>query len=421
MRRLAALFLASAVALPAGAQTIAITGGTVYPVSGPKIENGTVLIRDGRIAAVGANVSIPADAQRVDATGKWVTPGLVVTNSRLGLSEVGAVNNTVDVSARGREGIAAAFRVWEGLDPKSWHWSDALDQGVTGTVVTPGGGLVSGQAAYLDLTGGTVVDMLRRPSVAMVVSPSTDQGPSAPQSRGEVTMRLRELFEDVRAYGRNRSAYDQGNTREFGASRLDLEAMQPVLRGTLPLMINADRASDIEAVLLLAKEYGFRPIITSGAEAWMVAKELAAAKVPVITAGFKNIPSSFAARSTRPDNAALLRKAGVQVVLVNDTYGSTEHFAVGNVRFEAGGAVANGMSWDDALRALTLAPAEVFGVGDRVGTLQAGRDANVVVWSGDPFEFSTNAERVFVKGVLKEQRSRQEQLMDRYKTVPPKY
>ena len=160
-------------------------------------------------------------------------------------------------------------------------------------------------------------------------------------------------------------------------------------------------------------------MIGGGAEAWMMADKLAAARIPVFTGAMNNIPGGFAALGQRQENAALLRKAGVQVALIGNAGGGDEEaFNVRNLKQEAGNAVAYGMTWDDALRAVTLAPAEFFGVADRVGSLQAGRAANVVIWSGDPFEFTTRAERVFVRGREYTERTRQDLLTDRYKALP---
>jgi imidazolonepropionase-like amidohydrolase len=173
-----------------------------------------------------------------------------------------------------------------------------------------------------------------------------------------------------------------------------------------------DRASDIEAALELAREYKVRLMILGGAEAWMVADQLAAAKVPVITGAQENIPLSFSSLGARQENAALLRQAGVSVII---TAGTVETFNVRNVRQHAGNAVAYGLPWDEALRAVTQAPAEAFGVGAAVGSLAVGREGNVVVWDGDPFEFSTQAVHVFVQGKDVRAPSRQDLLIEKYK------
>jgi imidazolonepropionase-like amidohydrolase len=289
--------------------------------------------------------------------------------------------------------------------------------------VVPSSGLIAGQSALVDLVDGTVTEMVRRAPAAMVatLTPPGGQG-NVPASRGEVQVRLREILSDVRAYQRNRAAYERNESRELAVSRADLEALIPVLQGRVPMLVQADRASDIDAALRLSREFGFRLIVAGGAEAWQVADRLKAANVPVLTGAMNNIPGSFSSLGTRQENVALLRRAGVPVVVIGNAGGGDEEsFNVRNVRFEAGNAVAYGATWDDALRAVTLTPAEVFGVADRIGSLAVGKDANVVVWSGDPFEFATQAEHVFIRGRSVKAPSRQDQLMERYKTLPPGY
>lgn len=415
--------LGTALLLPlaGGAQTIAITGGKVFTVSGATIENGTVIIRDGKIIAVGSGLAIPAGAQKVDATGKWVTPGLVNASTILGLSEIGAVAGTNDASAQGHDNIAAAFQVADGLNPASVLLSATREDGITSVVVHPGRGLFAGQSAVIEIVDGSASDMIVKSPAAMVANLDDARAVGA-ASRGEMLMHMREVLDDARSYARRRAEYERAQTRPFAATRLDLEALQPVLAGRVPLLVEVDKASDIEAALRIAHDYGIRVIIGGGEEAWMVARQLVAAHASVLTGAMNNIPRGFNSLGARQENAALLRAAGVPVALIgNAGGGGEEQFNVRNVRYEAGNAVAYGMKWDDALRAITLAPAEIFGVSERIGSLQAGRDANVVVWSGDPFEFATRAEHVFVRGKEYHDVSRQDLLVQRYKQLPPDY
>ena len=422
MRARAVLFVLAAIVVPAlGAQTIAITGGRVHPVSGPTIENGTVLMRDGVIVAVGSNVAIPADAQRIDATGKVVTPGLFNAATQLTLTEIGAVGATRESQARGREGIAAAFRPWEGLNPTSVMISPARNAGVTSVLIGPSGGLISGQAAVIHLVPGTAAEMVLRAPVGMVATIGPARGPQG-SPRAESLMRLREILDDARVYRTRRADFERAQTRQLAAGRLDLEAMLPVLDGRVPMLVQVDKASDIESAMALAREYGFKLVVIGGAEAWQIAPKLAAARIPVLTGAMNNIPESFAALGQRQENAAILSRAGVAVSVIGNAGGGDEEaFNVRNVRFEAGNAVAYGMDWNAALRAITLTPAETFGVADRVGSLAAGKVADVVIWSGDPLEFASQPERVFVRGQEHRQPSRQDLLQERYKTLPPNY
>ena len=418
--RAGALALLALVSAPLSAQTIAITGGRVHTVSGAPIENGTVIIRDGRIAQVGTGLAIPADARRIDAAGKWVTPGLINAATRLGIGEVSQENQTQDANARGRDGIAASFTAWDALNPMSPMWIPARQEGVTTVVVAPGGGIVSGQAAVVDIVEGSASDMMVRAPVAMVAQIGGQF--AGLSSRAEVLARVRELLDDTRQYARRRADFERAATRPFIAHRLDLEAMIPVVEGRMPLIVVADRASDIENAIKLGADFNLRVIIAGGAESWMVADKLAAARVPVMIGAMNNIPGSFNNLGSYQEAAGLLRRAGVDVILINDSGVSDGlGFNVRNIKQEAGNAVAYGMSWDDALRSVTLTPARVLGIADRYGSLEAGKVANVVVWSGDPFEFSSRAETVIVRGREINTPSRQDLLQRRYQTLPPDY
>ena len=404
------------------AQTIAITGGTVYPVSGAKIENATVLIRDGRIAAVGANVAVPAGATRIDASGKWVTPGLINGAGQMGLREIGAVDATNEYTQRGTD-VAAAFNVLEGINPASTLIAVNRMEGVTSTLAVPGHlgvplpsrGLIWGQAALIDLDGATIETMQIRSPAAMVANLSESAKDAGGGSRAGVAQRLRRVLSDAREYATRRADYRRRQIQDLSASAADLEALQPVLRGELPLIVVANRRSDIETALRIAKEYKLRLILAGVAEGWMIAGEIAAAGVPVLVEPMDNIPS-FDALGIRYENAPLLAKGGVKVALMETATENTR-----DLRQQAGNAVASGMPWEQALRAVTLTPAEAFGVAGQYGSLEVGKVANVVVWTGDPFEFSTGVEHVYIRGREIPLRSRQTELLERYRTLPPKY
>jgi imidazolonepropionase-like amidohydrolase len=417
MSRLCAACLVSfAIAAPAAAQTLALTGAKVFPVSQPPIENATVVIVGGKITAVGANVPIPAHAERIDVRNCWITPGLIDPVTVLGVVEIGAVPQSNDARAKGDKSVAAAFRVWDALNPASMLWAPTRNEGVTTVGVVPTGGLIAGQAAVVDLVDGTAAQMLRRRPAALAAQLQSGAAADT-SSRGEVLLRLRELLQDAKVYSTHRQAYDTARTRTFATTRPNLEALVPVVTGQLPLMLSVDRAADIATALDLAHEFTLKLVLVGAEEGWMLADRIAAAHVPVITGALDNIPGSFATLGARQENAALLQRAGVRVAL--STGG--ESFNVRNLKQHAGNAVAYGLSWDDALRAVTMAPAEILGVSANVGTLQPGRDANLVVWDGDPFEFSTRALRVLVHGREIHQPSRQDLLMERYKSAPPMY
>jgi len=396
------------------AQTIAITGGTVYPASGPKLANATVLIRDGRIAAVGTNVSVPSDATRIDATGKWVTPGLIDGAGQLGLVEISAVPGTREAILLG-DTIAAAFNVTEGINPASTLIPVTRIEGITTALAVPAGHLVSGQAVLIDLDGATIEQMLVKSPVGVVADLSESGKDEAGASRAESADRLRRVFRDALEYERRKADFGRAQMRPLAASAADLEALLPVVHGREPLIAVANRRSDIETALRLAREFKLKLVLSGGAEAWEIAPELAAAGVPVLVEPLDNIPS-YDALGIRYENAALLAKAGVSVALLEtNTHNSRD------LRQQAGNAVSYGMTWDQALRAVTLAPAQIFGVADRYGSLEAGKVANVVVWSGDPFEFTTGVEHVLIRGKEIPLKSRQTELFERYKKLPPAY
>jgi imidazolonepropionase-like amidohydrolase len=401
------LLLVCAFTAVASAETIAITNATIYPKPDQKLEDATIVIRDGKIVDVG-KVGVPAGATIIDGKGKVVTAGLIEASSMLGLIEI-------DLESSGNDGrfgttpmeVHAAYRASDAFDGRSVAIPVARAGGVTSAIVGPRGGLVAGQAAVISL--GTSVAPLRSP-VAMQAA--LGPGASSMGSRGYSVERLRELFDDVDAYRKNRQGFDRNQSRKLVANRLDLEALIPVLEGRVLLVISASSEVDIRAALAIAAERKLAIAISDGDEAWRVAKELAAAKVPVMLDPTANLPGNLAAADVRDDNATILTKAGVKVAM--STLGSTS--MVRTIRQLAGIAVANGLSWADGLASITTIPAQIYGL-DR-GTLAKGRIADVVLWSGDPLELSTRAETVIINGVVQALDTHQTRLRDRYRTMP---
>ena len=357
----------------------------------------------------------PSHGERqIDASGATVTPGLIDGGGQMGLVEISAVSGTREGSLSG-DTVAAAFNVAEGLNPASMLIPVTRVEGVTTTLAAPEGHLISGQAVLVDLDGGTIEQMLVKSPVGMVARLNEDGKDEAGGSRAGLAQRLRRVFNDALEYGRRKADYGRAQIQPLSASAADLEALLPVLRGQLPLIARANRKSDIETALRIAQEYKLKLILADVAEAWEIADEIARAGVPVLVQPLDNIPS-YDALGIRYENAALLAKARVKVVLMEtDTHNAR------NLRQQAGNAVSYGMSWDQALRAVTLSPAEVFGVADRYGSIEPGKVANVVVWSGDPFEFTTGVEHVLIRGREIALKSRQTELLERYKKLPPKY
>lgn len=394
------------------AQSVAIVGGDIHPVSGPPIPGGTVLIQDGVIREVGANVSVPSGTRIVDATGKMVTPGFLESMTQLGVVELGGEAGPRDVTSED-DRITASFNVMEGINPFATAIPVTRVAGVTRVVVAPapGSSILAGQGVFMALAGSRVDEMVEVNPVAMFGVLGEGGAARAGGARGVAVQRLREALEDARDYASNRQAYEAGEGREYALSRSDLEALVPVVEGALPLVLTVHRASDILGALRLQEAVGFRLVLAGVREGWMVAPEIAAAGVPVLVDGLTNLPV-FEALGNRYENAALLRAAGVELVLSSfDTNNAR------NLRQGAGNAVSYGLAWDDALMAVTLAPARVWGVADRVGSLEAGKEGDVVIWSADPLELTSRAEQVFIRGVEVPSQTRQRELFLRYRDL----
>ncbi len=398
------------VAAPVAAETLAITNATIYVRADKKLEHATLIIRDGKIVDAGT-VAIPAGAKVIDGTNKTVTAGLVEGSTLLGLVEV-------DLEASGNDArfglqpteIHAGYRASDAFDAKSVAIPVARAGGVTSAVVGPRGGLVAGQAAWVSLAAGATTP------VKNVVAMDAALGPGASPigSRGHAVERMRELFDDVDAYKKTKAGFERNQSRRLAAERLDLDALIPVLEGRTLLVISADSEVDIRAALAVAAERKLKIAINGGDEAWRLAKELAAAKVPVMLDPTSNLPGNIAASDVRDDNIAILAKAGVPVIV--STLGNAS--MARTIRQLAGIAVANGLPWDKGLAAITSVPGQVYGV-DR-GTLDKGKVADVVVWTGDPLEISTRAEVVIIGGVVQSLETHQTRLRDRYRTLPVK-
>jgi imidazolonepropionase-like amidohydrolase len=283
---------------------------------------------------------------------------------------------------------------------------------VTSVVVAPTHGLLGGSSAFVDLVGDTTSEAIVKPVVAQNAWIDESTAQAVAGTRGGTLMRLREALDDARVYAGRKAAYEENRSRTLSIGRLHLEALQPVLKGQVPLVVTARRASDIDAALRLADEFKLRLVLSGASEAWMRKEELARRKIPVIVDTSENLPNRFESLHARADQAALLGKAGVPVVL--STF--TAH-QVRTLWQAAGNAVRNGMDHDDAVRAITETPAAAFGIADH-GRLEAGAVANLVVWSGDPLETSSRVEHVIVRGQELSLDSRQRRLLERYRTLP---
>ncbi len=387
---------------------IAITGATLRSEAGAQ-EGVTVVIKNGKIAAIGKNAKAPTNAKVIDGTGKILTPGLIAAGSRLGLVEIDAVGYTNEGGFGHARPIHASYQVTDGYNPDSMVIDVARNGGITSTITVPHGGLIAGQSAWVTLGEGSVDDVTLDSSAGLHISLGRAARASGDGSRGRALQRVRALFDDASHYGKNKSAYNRGQTREYGASHLELEALLSALKGELPVVISADRKSDIAAVLKLAKQYRLRLILSGATEAWMLADELAAADVTVMLNPKSNLPRSFDQIHVVDDAATRLVAAGVPVVIAPLGGASSAR----TLRQLAGLAVAHGLTWEQAFAAITTQPSKAFG-GNRA-TLKVGAAADVVLWSGDPLELSSHPEAIFVEGVEQSLESRQTLLRKRYR------
>jgi imidazolonepropionase-like amidohydrolase len=406
-----------ALAAVAASPPLVLEHARIHTGDGRRIDDGSVLIAGATIVALGpaAEVRVPAGARHLDARGAWITPGLIDAEARTGLLEVINESSTDETGLDERyDAIRAAFAVIDGLNPRSVLIPVTRIEGVTGSQLAPRGGLVAGRGALVRLDGDSVEQMVVRAPSAVYASAAATGRAVAWGARGGVMLRLRELLDDVRQYARRRQDFERNQMRKVTASRLDLEALVPVVEGKLPLVVEAHRASDVQGVLRFAREQKVRVVLTGCEEGWLVARDLAAARVPVIVSALPDLPRAFEALGARLDNAALLAAAGVQLAL---SPREDESHASRALRLEAGNAVANGLPWEAALAAITRVPAEIFDAGATVGTLAAGKSADLVVWSGDPFEPLTRPRHVFIRGREIPLRSRQTELRDRYRDL----
>lgn len=398
---------------PLQAATVAITGATVHTASDAgTIEDGTVLIRDGRIVAVGQGIEIPEDATQVDARGKFVTPGLIDPLSYIGLVEVSLEPVSAD-NAVAHDRFGAVLDAADAINANSVLIPVNRIEGVTRAIVAPAstvGGVISGRSAAINL--GDAEQPVDRRHVAVHAVFGEAGAVESGNSRLAALARLREALGEAKDYGQHRQAWEGAGRRDYRLSHYDLEALQPVLRRELPLVVAVHRASDIRAMLALAAEYEIRLIVAGGAEAWMVAGPLAAAGVPVILDPLDNLPSRFESLGATLENAARLHAAGVKLAFSVAVTASRSHNAR-NLSQGAGVAVANGLPWEAGLAALTSSTARIFGL-EGIGQLQPGFEADVVIWDGDPLELTSYPDAVYIKGRAVPMVSRHTLLRDRY-------
>jgi imidazolonepropionase-like amidohydrolase len=371
-------------------------------------------MRDGKIVAAGARVTIPAGARQIDATGKWVTPGVFAGFTRLGLSEVDAVNGTNDKSG-GKSGFSAAIDVAPAIDPFRSPFAVNRAAGVTRAVVAPeaADNIFAGQGAIADLgADGNPVTKARAFQFAEF---GEDGAASAGGSRAGTHLHFRAMLREAQDYAAGRGTFDDDLLKAE-----DAKALLSVLRGETRLLIHVEGANDMLRLMELKREFPAIKVVFVGvSEGWRVARELAQAGIPVIASALNDLPATFEMLGATQSNIGRMKDAGVQVAIgmINDRDSHQLRYTTqyaGNIVSLQYVPGATGLTWDEAFAAISSVPAEIMGVGDRLGSLKAGRAADVVVWDGDPLELSSAAIKVIIDGVEQPLTNRQNRLRDRY-------
>jgi imidazolonepropionase-like amidohydrolase len=379
-------------------EQVAITGGRVVPVDGAVIEGGTVLLEDGRISAVGADVEVPDGARVIDATGSWVLPGFVEAHAHMGVHEEGegwAGQDTNEMT----DPNGARMRALDAINPADEGFRDALAGGVTTAVVKPGSGNpIGGQTVALKCWGRMVDEMLvKQPASvksALGENPKRVYGDQKklPSTRQGVAAVIRDAFTRAQDYRARRDhAAEKGEPFDRDPTS---EVLVRVLDGELPWSQHSHRADDIATAMRLADEFGYRLIINHGTEGHLLADVIASKGIPVVIGPLFTSRSKVELRNRHLRNPGLLARAGVRIAITTDHPVVPINFLV----HQATLAVKEGLDRDEALRALTINPAVIMGLDDRVGSLAPGKDADVVIWSGDPLDVMSRAQRVFVGG-----------------------
>lgn len=405
--------------IPAAAQTrpIALKGATIHPVSGADIAAGTLVIEGGKIAALGSEVHIPAGAEVIDLSGKHIYPGFISANSVLGLVEIGAARATVDIEEVGA--INPNVRSAASFNPDSELLPVARSNGILTTHSVPEGGLISGQSAVMRMDGWTPEEMTVRSPAALHLRWPNLTLDRDPRARKKIEDQEKEIAKEQKqirdSFLTSRAYWNARNVQTPGLSDLRWEAMRPLFDGTLPLFVHAHSMAQIEAALAFAKEAQLKIVLVGGRDAWRMAPQLKETDTPVIIA----LSTALPPRRGDPydsafSNAARLHEAGVRFCIA--THGrSSEAPHERNLPYEAAMAAAFGLPKEEALKAVTLYPAQLLGVADQLGSLEPGKSATLIVTNGDPLDLPTQIEAAFIDGRKIDLSNRQTRLRDKYR------
>jgi imidazolonepropionase-like amidohydrolase len=390
---------------PGKKPTVAIRNATIVPVTSAPIQNGTIVFANGIITAVGANVAIPAGATIIDGTGLSVYPGLIDSGTSIGLTEVSSVAGTNDVSELGDLNPNAKAAV--AINPHSNLIPVTRLNGITSVISEPAGGLISGQDALIQLAGWTPQEMVLKAPVGMHInfpalrSGSFDDQPQDEEAEKESHKnytkqldKLRDILRDARAYARAAAARGTDPSVKRFDHDLILEALGPVVDGKVPVVIHADRERDIRAAIKFADEMKLTMILEDGADAARVIPELKAHNIPVIIGPILSLPQ----REDDPYDAPFTTAKALYEGGVRFAIQSSDAHNARNLPYHAAACASFGLPKEVALKAITIFPAEIFGMADKIGSLEAGKRADVIVTDGDPLEVVTNVRRVFIGG-----------------------
>lgn len=400
-------FAASICVLNVNAQSYLIKNATVHTASVKgTLKNVDVLIQDDKIAQVSQGITAPTGAKVIDAAGKHVTPGLMNATANIGLVEIGAVASTNDMSNKNKA-MGASFNISAAINFRSTLIPQNRINGLTRAIVAPrmGESIFAGQGSAVILNSS--FEGLLNSNIAQFAYYGESGADKSGGSRAAAMASLDQALTDAKYLRRNENRYLPGFKWEFSQSIADLKALYPVLDRKTPIVVSAHRADDILRLVQLARKYNVKLVVAGAGEAWLVAEQLAAAKVPVIIDPIRNLPQ-FESLAVRLDGAARLFKAGVKLLFTGG--GSHNGYLV---RQSAGNAVAYGLPSDVAIEAMTINIADVFGI-KNYGQIKVGMDADVVIWDGDPLELTSNTDYVFVQGKEQTLVSRATRLRDRY-------
>lgn len=392
----------------------ALTGATIETVTNGTVQ-GTLLIRDGKIVAIGDNVTYPDDATVIDCQGLTIYPGMIDGGTRIGLSEISSIELTQDYADVGE--LKPHMKALTAVNPNSPHMAITRMGGVTTALTVPSGGLFPGQAALINLYGYTPDAMaagfeaivMRFPSTARRGRRDSRSDEELEKDRKKALENINEIWAQAQEYHRVDSLH-RATGSAAPAYYPEMAAMMPLLTGNAAMLIEVNRAEDILAAIEWVGEKKVKAILTGCAEGWRVAKEIAAAGIPVITGPVLELPTRDSDAYDRPyANPGIMQQAGVKVALRTE---QTEN--VRNLPFHAGFAAAYGMGREEALRSVTIVPAEMFGLGDKLGSIEVGKVANLVIANGDIFEPRTQISHIFIDGWLMPYSSRQQRLYEEF-------